>query len=91
MRTCCAYRTTGCARALALLCTLAILKSTYATLDLENAYNSTGHVKQYVGPVSEPGSMRDALAACSYKKEIIMISTSKSGADGALQTVDALL
>ncbi len=53
-------------------------------------YSSSGKVKQFVGHINDLKGLTGALEACSYRKEIIMISTTEHFVDAAAQTLDML-
>ena len=49
-------------------------------------YASMGKIGQYVGHINGIADLKAAMAACSYKNEIILISTTSSFVDAAAQT-----
>ena len=53
-------------------------------------YASMGKVSQYVGHINDLNGLKAALTACSYKNEIILISTTSTFVDAAAQTIDML-
>ena len=50
-------------------------------------YASMGKIGQYVGHINGVADLKAAMAACSYKNEIILISTTSSFVDAAAQTI----
>lgn len=53
-------------------------------------YASMGKISQYVGHINGLTDLKSALTACSYKNEIILISTTSNFVDAAAQTIDML-
>ena len=51
-------------------------------------YNSLGKLTPYVGHINDLNGLKSALAACSYRNEIIMISTTDKFVDAAAQTMN---
>ena len=51
-------------------------------------YASMGKIKQYVGQVNDLAGLKAALEACSYRNEVIFISTTDKFVDAAAQTMD---
>lgn len=51
-------------------------------------YASMGKISQYVGHINDLAGLKAALAACSYKNEVIFISTTSVFVDAAAQTID---
>ena len=50
-------------------------------------YASMGKIGQYVGHVNDLAGLKAAMAACSYKNEVILISTTSQFVDAAAQTI----
>ena len=53
-------------------------------------YASIGMISQYVGHINDLTGLKAALTACSYKNEVIFISTTSTFVDAAAQTIDML-
>ena len=51
-------------------------------------YASMGKISQYVGHINDLAGLKAALAACSYKNEVIFVSTTSVFVDAAAQTID---
>lgn len=51
-------------------------------------YASIGKIGQYVGHLNDFAGLKAAMAACSYKNEIILVVTSSKFVDAAAQTID---
>ncbi|KAL6751337.1 hypothetical protein V8C86DRAFT_2780441 [Haematococcus lacustris] len=54
------------------------------------AFHSLGKVKGFLGDVGSAEEYRKALEACSFKKEIILISASENSIDTAMQLMNSL-
>ena len=53
-------------------------------------YNSLGKLKLYVGHINDLNGLKAALEACSYRKEVIVISSTDTFVDAAAQTISML-
>lgn len=53
-------------------------------------YASMGKISQFVGHINDLTGLKSALTACSFKNEIILISTTSNFVDAAAQTIDML-
>lgn len=71
---------------------LALIPSNRAFDDLPpvspSEYSSQGKVQQYVGHINDVKGLKASLEACSYRNEVIFISTTGEFVDAAAQTMN---
>ena len=54
------------------------------------SFTSVGSTRPYFGAVDSPDAFKDALDACSFRGELIMIPTTDTHLDAAFQTLEML-